>query len=151
MDYTYYQFNEPTLCAPGRTKRDLEIAKQAFETCAQSIGGKSILQTYFGDSSQTMEALLDFTVDSIGIDFYATSVDSLKEYGFNKILGCGCIDGRNSLLESPKDLSNFVAKVKELLEPNEIYVTPNCDLEFLPVSVAEKKVRLLGETGKLMV
>jgi methionine synthase II (cobalamin-independent) len=29
-----------------------------------------------------------------------------------------------------------------------LYVGPNCDLEFLPYSVAEKKVRLLGEVRR---
>ena len=149
--YEYFQFNEPSICAPGRTQHELEIAKHAYETCARGIRGKSIIQTYFGDASQVIETLLDFPVDSIGIDFYATSVDSLKEYDFNKILGCGCVDGRNSLLESPKELKAFVSRATESLEPLDIYLTPNCDLEFLPEIVAEKKVRLLGETKRLVI
>jgi 5-methyltetrahydropteroyltriglutamate--homocysteine methyltransferase len=149
--YEYFQFNEPSICAPGRTQPELEIAKHAYETCAHGIGGKSIIQIYFGDASQVIETLLDFPVDSIGIDFYATSVDSLKEYDFNKILGCGCVDGRNSLLESPKELKTFVSRARESLEPLDIYLTPNCDLEFLPETVAEKKVRLLGETKRLVI
>jgi 5-methyltetrahydropteroyltriglutamate--homocysteine methyltransferase len=149
--YEYFQFNEPSICAPGRTQPELEIAKQAYETCAHGIGGKSIIHTYFGDASQVIETLLDFPVDSIGIDFYATSVDSLKEYDFNKVLGCGCVDGRNSLLESPKELKMFVSRARESLEPPDIYLTPNCDLEFLPETVAEKKVRLLGETKRLVI
>jgi len=148
--YEYFQFNEPSLSAPGRTQPELEVAKHAYETCAHGIGGKSILQTYFGDASQVIELLLDYPVDAIGIDFYATSIDSLKQYDFNKILGCGCVDGRNSLLESPKELKTFVSQAKESLEPTDIYLTPNCDLEFLPQTVAEKKVRLLGETKKLV-
>jgi len=147
--YGYFQFNEPSICAPSRTQPELEIAKHAYETCAQGIGGKSIIQTYFGDASRVIETLLDFPVDSIGIDFYATSLDSLKEYDFNKVLGCGCVDGRNSLLETPTELKTFVSRVRESLEPSDIYITPNCDLEFLPQTVAEKKVRLLGETKRL--
>jgi len=147
--YGYFQFNEPSICAASRTQPELEIAKHAYETCAQGIGGKSIIQTYFGDASRVIETLLDFPVDSIGIDFYATSLDSLKEYDFNKVLGCGCVDGRNSLLETPTELKTFVSRVRESLEPSDIYITPNCDLEFLPQTVAEKKVRLLGETKRL--
>lgn len=147
--YEYFQFNEPSICAPGRTREELEITKHAYETCARGIGGKSIIQTYFGDASQVIETLLDYPVDVIGIDFYATSIDSLKEYDFNKVLGCGCVDGRNSLLESPKELKTFVSRARESLEPADIHLTPNCDLEFLPQTVAEKKVRLLGETKRL--
>jgi 5-methyltetrahydropteroyltriglutamate--homocysteine methyltransferase len=149
--YEYLQFNEPSICAPNRTQPELEIAKHAYDTCAHGIGGKSIIQTYFGDAGQVIETLLDCSVDAIGVDFYATSIDSLKEYDFDKILGCGCVDGRNSLLESPKELMTFVSRARESLEPADIHLTPNCDLDFLPEAVAEKKVRLLGETKKWMI
>ncbi len=148
--YESFQFNEPSICAPDRTQQELEITKHAYQTCAQGIGGRSILQTYFGDASQVIETLLDYPVDAIGIDFYATSLDGLKEYDFTKILGCGCVDGRNSLLESPKDLKTFVSQARENLEPVDIHLTPNCDLDFLPETVAEKKVRILGETKRLV-
>jgi 5-methyltetrahydropteroyltriglutamate--homocysteine methyltransferase len=149
--YRYFQFNEPALCVGSWPKRELEIAKHGIEVCANGIGGKSVLQTYFGDASSIIDALLDYPVDCVGLDFYATSTDSLAEHTFNKELGCGCVDGRNSLLESPQDLRKFVAKVEEDLEPKGLSINPNCDLEFLPQTVAEKKVRVLAETKALLV
>ena len=68
------------------------------------MGIKTRLQTYFGDAGPVMDYLLSYSVDCVGVDFYATSMDALREYSFSKELGCGCIDGRNSLLESPEDL-----------------------------------------------
>jgi 5-methyltetrahydropteroyltriglutamate--homocysteine methyltransferase len=147
LGYEYFQFNEPSVCAPNRTRSELETVTRAFETCA---GGKSLIQTYFGDASRAIETLLDCPVDAIGVDFYSTSLESLKEHHFDKILGCGCIDGRNSLLESPDDLKEIILKTRDVLEPTDICLTPNCDLEFLPRSVAEKKVRLLSETRRLL-
>jgi 5-methyltetrahydropteroyltriglutamate--homocysteine methyltransferase len=147
MGYDYFQFNEPSICATGRTQSELETAKQAYETCAQSDG---LLHTYFGDVSQVIDDLLDFPVKAIGIDLYSTPLHRLKEHDFNKTLGCGCIDGRNSLLESPEQLRTIIANAEDYLDPREIYVAPNCDLEYLPYPVAEKKVRLLGETRRLL-
>ena len=109
-----------------------------------------MLHTYFGDSSKAIEALLDYSVDSIGVDFYATSLDSLAKVDFNKGLACGCIDGRNSLLESPNEIKDFVSKARDQLEPKNLVIIPNCDLDFLPQSVAEKKVRLLGQIRGLI-
>jgi 5-methyltetrahydropteroyltriglutamate--homocysteine methyltransferase len=145
--YECFQFNEPCIASPNRTKSELETAKQAYETCAV---GKGLLQTYFGDASHVIEALLDFPVEAIGIDFYSTTFEALKGYDFNKTLGCGCIDGRNSLLESPDRLKAIILNARDRLQPRDIYLTPNCDLEFLPYPVAEKKVRLLGETRRLL-
>jgi len=144
--YTYFQFNEPALVAGGATKHYLEMAKHAFEVCARGVAGQTMLQTYFGDAEPVIDDLLDYPVNCIGLDFYATSIDSLAQHDFNKELGCGCVDGRNSLLETATDLSKFVAEVKKRLDPKSIRLGPNCDLDFLPEVVAEKKVRLLGET-----
>ena len=41
-----------------------------------------------------------------------------------------------------------MTKVRDSVEPRQLYVGPNCDLEFLPFSVAERKVRLLGEVRR---
>jgi len=84
------------------------------------------------------------------VDFYSTPFESLKGHDFDKGLACGCIDGRNSLLESPTQLKEIILKVREDLEPRAVYLTPSCDLEFLPFPVAEKKVRLLQDAGRLV-
>ncbi len=143
--YSYLQFNEPALCVKGRTKEEFDMAKHAFETCAKGVSGKSLLQTYFVNVAPVVDLLLDYPVNGIGLDFYATSIDSLRECDFNKELGCGCIDGRNSLLETAQDLHDFVEKVDDLLEPKGIVLCPNCDLDFLPQPVAEKKVHILAD------
>ena len=151
VGYTYFQFNEPALTADGKRKRDLEVAKHAFEVCAKGVAGHTTLQTYFGDAGAVIDDLLDYPVNCIGLDFYATSLDSLTQHDFNKDLGCGCIDGRNSLLETATGLSKFVADINERLTPKSILLGPNCDLDFLPQNVAERKVRLLAEAKAELV
>lgn len=146
VGYTDFQFNEPALTADGRGKLDLEIAKHAIEVCAKGLPGHTMLQTYFGDAEPVIDDLLDCPVNCIGLDFYATSLDSLAQHDFSMELGCGCIDGRNSLLETATSLSKFTADVNELLAPKSIILGPNCDLDFLPQNVANQKVRLLAET-----
>lgn len=148
--FEYFQFNEPALCSQSTTQSELKVARQAFEVCAKGIGRKTVLQTYFGDASSAIDSLLDFPVDAIGLDFYATSLDSLVDHDFNKELGCGCIDGRNSLLESASGVSRFVADVLDKLHPKALFLSPNCDLDFLPLTVAEKKVRIIGEAKRLV-
>ena len=145
LGYDWFQFDEPSIFSQSRA--ELDAAREAYETCAP---GKAILQTYFGDATRVVDTLLDFPVDAIGIDFYSTPLEPLKEHDFNKMLGCGCIDGRNSLLESPDRLKTIIRTTEEKLQPRGIYISPNCDLEFLPQSVAEKKLRLLSETRRLL-
>jgi len=149
LGYSSFQFNEPAICAKTVTESDLQNGKQAFEDCAKGISGETTLHTYFGDASSVIEFLLDYPVDSIGVDFYATSADDLTELDFDKKMSCGCIDGRNSLIESPNDVATFVATILEKVAPKDLVLNPNCDLDFLPRTVAEKKVRLLASASVL--
>jgi 5-methyltetrahydropteroyltriglutamate--homocysteine methyltransferase len=144
--YTDFQFNEPALTATERDKLDFETAQHGIEICTTGLAAHTMLHTYFGDGGPVIDELLDYPVDCIGLDFYETSLDSLAQHDFNKELGCGCIDGRNSLLETTSSLGRFIANVKERLAPKSIILSPNCDLDFLPKTVADRKVRLLAET-----
>ena len=141
--YGYLQFSEPYLNSTT-SKDNLQSAKNAYRTLKRS-GMKSILHTYFTDAGEIIVDLLDFSVDCIGIDFYATPIKSILQYSFTKELNCGCIDGRNSLIESTQDLRSLVEKLHTAISPNALYLSPNCDLEFLPSKIAEKKTRLLAE------
>ncbi|MGA2460532.1 MAG: hypothetical protein ABSF82_03830 [Candidatus Bathyarchaeia archaeon] len=146
--YVFIQFNEPAISNESRVKDALQRAKQAYETCAKIAGAKTSVHTYFTDSAPTLDAVLDLPVDSVGVDFYATSVESIAEHTFNRELDCGCIDGRNSLLEEPEEVAKFVRRVQDQVEPKCTTVCPNCDMDFLPHSVAEEKTRLLAEVKK---
>jgi len=148
--YCYFQFNEPYICFGKTTEYELNMLKNALETCTKGIGERTALQIYFGDPSSFLDAILDYPIDCVGLDFYAMPADSLSEHDFTKELGCGCIDGRNSPLESPDDLKKLVAKIEEDVDPESIFLCPNCDLEFLPHTIAEKKVRILSEASRVI-
>ena len=145
MGYEIQQFNEPSLCTA--TVEELEIAKRGFETIAKS-SPTIMLQTYFGNLSHIINELVNFPVDCIGVDFYANDISILEECTFSKDISCNCIDGRNSLIEPAERIVELVTKVRDAVEPHRIYVGPNCDLEFLPYPVAERKVQLLGEVRR---
>ena len=146
--YAFFQFNEPILCQSSVKGDDLKLAANALDTCAKGVGRTTCLQTYFGDASRIISSLLDLPVDYVGLDFYATPVEPLLDVDFTKGLACGCLDGRNSLLESPTELIQFIGRVKEGLEPKSLFICPNCDLEYLPYPIALKKTQLLSSVMK---
>ncbi len=143
--YGMLQFNEPSLCTA--TTGELEIAKRGFEVLANN-STKIMVQTYFGSVSRIVDKLLDFPVDCIGVDLYANDLSAISNYSFNHELSCGCVDGRNSLIEPAEQIVELMTKVRETVEPRKLYLGPNCDLEFLPYPVAEKKVHLLGDVRR---
>lgn len=149
LGYEYFQFNEPCICFSARSQDELSTVENAYDSLVKGIGARTALHTYFGDLSTSIDSILDFSIDRIGIDLYATSIDSLVDHDFDKEIGCGCIDARNSLLESPEALKNFVQKIEDRVSPKGIYVTPNCDLEYLPHIIAVKKLQILSQVMKI--
>jgi len=145
--YKFLQFNEPSLCTA--TAEELEIAKRGYEVLAKN-SAKIMVQTYFDSVSRIIDKLLEFPVDCIGVDLYANDISIISKYSFSRELSCGCVDGRNSLIEPANQIVELMTKVRNAIEPHQLYIGPNCDLEFLPYPVAEKKVHLLGDVRRLL-
>jgi 5-methyltetrahydropteroyltriglutamate--homocysteine methyltransferase len=146
--YECFQFNEPCICFKGLPKDDPPRVAQAYDTLVKGIGARTILHTYFGDVAPALETILDTPVDYVGVDLYATSADSLKQHKFEKGLVCGCIDARNSLLESSDPLTRIVTQINDQVSPKSVSIAPNCDLDFLPQSIARKKLALLSDVRR---
>ncbi|HEX9640710.1 MAG TPA: methylcobamide--CoM methyltransferase, partial [Candidatus Krumholzibacteria bacterium] len=64
---------------------------------------------------------------------------------FTKKLGLGIIDARNTRLESPEQIAERIRVLGDGVEPDNIYVSPNTGLEFLPREVAQEKLRRLAQ------
>jgi len=147
LGYEYIQFNEPFVGYSAPDQK--EVISRAFDTCLKGVSIKTAVHTYFADVSSVIDTLLDLPTDSIGIDLYCTSIESLSGHDFDRGLGSGCIDGRNSLLETVANVRQLLASVVREVEPKFVYACPNCDLDFLPEPIAEKKVQLLSEIRKV--
>jgi len=102
---------------------------------------------YFGDAAPHIDELLKLPVDAIGVDLVQTDVKALGS-GWNKGLVAGVINGRSSILESPKDLVDVARHLADIVRPRNLYLSSNCELGYLPTSVAEQKVQRLGEAAR---
>jgi methionine synthase II (cobalamin-independent) len=103
-----------------------------------------VLHTYFGDAAPYAGRLRALPVDAVGIDFVKTDLGSLGA-GWEVGILVGCLDGRSSPVESALGTTAFVRRVAESLEPPSLYLSSNCELEYLPRDIARQKVLRLGE------
>ena len=60
-------------------------------------------------------------------------------------LALGCVDARNTKLESVTELHALFDVVKRVVPKNRLYANPNCGLEFLPYEQARQKLNRLVE------
>ncbi|MBI4399795.1 hypothetical protein HY570_03515 [Candidatus Micrarchaeota archaeon] len=151
LGFTYFQFSEPYLAySHNNSKFSKDDLKAAYEIATKTPNIKYSLQVFFGDISSRLGDLLDLPVHGIGIDFTETNVANLKDYSFTKELCAGIIDGRNSLVENPENIANLVKKIKEVTNAKTIYISPNCELEFVPQAIANQKVRAIKKAADLL-
>ena len=155
LGFEYVQLSDPALVfkpnALPISKDEINTVNEALRVAVEGIPIKTSLQTFFGDFSQILPEALDFPVEHLGIDLYETNFEKLKQYGFEKGVALGLVDSRSSMIEKTDEL---VRAAKEIInaiypsKPRDIFICPNCDLEFLPWEYAEKKMHSLSEVAK---
>ncbi len=143
------EFLEPFLFFREPEQSDIELAIDAFNLTTQRLKCEVLLHFPFANLSGHFREILDFNASVIGIDFFSTSLADITDFDTKKGLAIGCIDGRNSLLEDIDWIQSFVSSVVDRLgDLKHLAVVPNCDLEFLPRSIAEEKMNVMSEVKK---
>ncbi len=136
------QIDEPAIL---KNQNEFGLLKSALEEVAASKGKtKLALYTYFGDAAPLYGKLVRLPIDVVGFDFtYSPGLPKvIARLGCEKELGLGLIDGRNTKLESERE----VIEVLKLIAPNigskRLYLNPSCGLaEYLPREVAFRKLQ----------
>lgn len=145
----YIQISEPSLVFSPPDENTLEKSIDAVAEAIKGIKALTSLQTYFGPIEPIYPAVLEYPVDFIGVDFIETDVNALDS-GFAKGLACGIVNARTSSIEKPEDIAESVNNIEEKLEPKEILICPNADLDLRPLWVAEKKIAALASASKII-
>ena len=153
--FKYIQLSDPALVwNPFRKPISKDIfahVQGALEIALKGVKARTCLQTFFGDFSQILPEALEFPVNDLGIDLYETSLEKLKGYDFDKGVALGIVDARSSLVEDESELVQVTRKIIEAIFPSKIrdvFICPNCDLEFLPWERAKEKLRVISSVAK---
>ena len=136
---------DPWLAYHGIESQAWAPLREALAALRRGLGATLVFHVYFGDAAPYIEELRALPVDAIGIDFIETDVAALG-HGWDKGLVAGLIDGRQSIVESTGNLVDAAAHLADVVRPTSLYLTSNCELSYLPTSVAEQKVERLGQT-----
>jgi 5-methyltetrahydropteroyltriglutamate--homocysteine methyltransferase len=145
--YEVIHLQEPWLVYFGIAPGDWGPFGEALGALREGLSGSDarlILHTYFGDAAPYAGQLRELPVDAVGFDFVQTDPEALGTDWPVGVLA-GVLDGRSSPLESVEQTVEFARQIHEALSPPDLYLSSNCELEFLPREVARQKVLRLGE------
>jgi 5-methyltetrahydropteroyltriglutamate--homocysteine methyltransferase len=138
------QFDEPAL---GFGKPPIKQVVEAINIATSGVKAKTAVYTYFGSLDGTLEALQHCRADLIGVDVVSDpkAIGAVKRLKWTKELAVGCLDARNTKLESVVELHALFDVVRKVVPQDRLYVNPNCGLEFLPFEQASQKLKRLVE------
>lgn len=142
------QLNDPVIVF---RKDEIATACRALTYILDGLQAERGLYTWFGSAGGILPRLLELPVDVIGLDFVAGAAnwDALKSVRFDKKLGFGIVDGRNTRLETPQQVAEAIKRVSEYVPPDRLYVNPSCGLEYLPRETAFEKLKRMVEGARL--
>jgi 5-methyltetrahydropteroyltriglutamate--homocysteine methyltransferase len=143
----FIQFDEPALCLG---KPDAALAIRGLGEALRGLRATTAVVTYFGPPDGCLPALERSAATVIGIDVVSEpkgAVAALRRLRTRKALALGCVDARNTKLESMDDLRELIRLARTVVPDERLYVSPNCGLEFLPHEQALAKLRRLAQAA----
>ncbi|HAM42086.1 MAG TPA: hypothetical protein DCP69_12350 [Candidatus Omnitrophica bacterium] len=138
------QFDEPAL---GFGKPPLKGVLEALAIATKGLKVPTALYLYFGHLNGLLSPLQKAPVDLIGVDVVSDpkAMGAVTKTRWTKQLALGCVDARNTKLESVTELHALFDVVTKRVPSDRLSVNPSCGLEFLPYEQAVQKVNRLVE------
>ncbi len=138
---TIIQIDEPAIL---QNPQDIEILHTLLKEISDNRGKAQLaLYTYFGDAAPVYESLQQCPVDILGLDFtYSPGLPQvIAASGVSRTLGLGIIDGRNTKIETGRDIFPILEAILKLPGTDTCYLNPSCGLEYLPREDAFRKLK----------
>jgi 5-methyltetrahydropteroyltriglutamate--homocysteine methyltransferase len=145
----HLQVNDPVIIF---NKDDYPIFRDAIARLLGGVKGvETGVYTWFGDCAGILGPMQELPVDVIGLDFVwgKANWEALKGLKFEKKLGLGIADARNTRLESARDIVEAIKRASDHVPPERLYVNPSCGLEYVPRETAFDKLKVLAEGARL--
>lgn len=138
------QFDEPAL---GFGKPPVKGVLEALAIATKGLKVPTALYLYFGHLNGLLEPLQKAPVDLIGVDVVSDpkALGAVTKTRWTKQLALGCVDARNTKLESITELHALFDVMTKRVPLDRLSVNPSCGLEFLPYEQAVQKVTRLVE------
>lgn len=150
LGYSYIQFSDPALVfvTTKPARKELKAYGKVLEVTTAGVKSKTCLQTFFGDAGDILPEALSYPVSDLGFDLYETAPETLKGLKLKGGISLGLIDARNSTIEDAGEITATAKQILESLKPKDVYVSTNCDADFLTWEKAEEKIRVLARVAE---
>lgn len=147
----HIQVNDPVIVFHKREK-EYEMFSKAITLVLDVVtNAETGVYTWFSNCAGILDRMQALPVDVIGLDFVAgkENWDAIKGVEFEKKLGFGIVDGRNTRLEAASEVADAIKRITQFVPAERLYVNPSCGLEYVPRETAFAKLKVLAEGARL--
>lgn len=141
------QFDEPAIL---KHKEDFPLFQEAMKRLTRGLNPTLALYTYFGDISGMYPDFLKLPFQVFGLDYVMGQAnwDVVRDLPSDASLGLGVVNARNTRMETEEEIGEALRRIAPVASPENLYINPNCGLEFLPRETAYRKLVRMVEGAK---
>jgi 5-methyltetrahydropteroyltriglutamate--homocysteine methyltransferase len=149
----YIQLDEPSFAViPGELKEWVDL----YNSSVKDVGAKLALHVCFGNLGSRPRGkrmykwmfpeLLDVNANQLVLEFANREMaehDLWREFGVQMELGAGVIDVKSFYVETPEDVAERIRLLLKNVDPNRLYISPDCGFFQLPRWLAYLKLEAM--------
>ncbi|MBI3733597.1 MAG: methionine synthase, partial [Chloroflexi bacterium] len=129
---------------------EIDLAVEAMAVVTRGLRARAIAHICYGDFAPVYPKLLNLSVDQIDLEMSHNGhslLDLFKRQPFTKTIGFGVIDVHNHRVESKEEIKANIRRALNVLEPEQVYVDPDCGMKTRTVEEAQAKLRVMVEAA----
>lgn len=136
---SFIQIDEPAML---NHPDEVPMAVEAINRAVKGVKVKFGLHVCYSNYHLLADYFDDIKVSQFALEFANRNfrdMDYLKKLTHQE-LGFGAVDVHNPRVESPEEVAKAIRKVMEYIEPERLYVNPDCGLKLLDRRIAYQKL-----------
>ncbi len=145
----FVQVDEPALTTHPE---EMDWAVDAINQVTKGVGIKLGLHVCYSDYNLLSRYFDKLSFSQFALEFANRGyrdLGVLSKLGDREI-GLGVVDVHNRSIEDPQHVSKAIEKAMTYVEPEKIYVNPDCGLKLLPREIARKKLEVMVSGTKIV-
>jgi 5-methyltetrahydropteroyltriglutamate--homocysteine methyltransferase len=151
----YIQIDEPAL---STRPEDIDLVVEATEKVVDGVTKeehenveRQIMHVCYGDYGAIYPRMLDIPVDQFSLEFVNQDfahVEEFAEHDFDKEIGFGCVDIHDRDVESVEGIKENIEHAFDFVEPEQVWVNPDCGIKLLPRDTAFGKLENMSQAAR---
>jgi 5-methyltetrahydropteroyltriglutamate--homocysteine methyltransferase len=142
---TEIQIDEPAISV---RPEELDLAIESFNRVVKDLDAHFYTHICYGDFTKIYPKILDLPVHQLDLEMANSDMDMLdlfRKNKFTKEIGLGVVDSHSHTVEKKEDVKRRIRQTMEVIDPERIYVDPDCGMKTRTWEETRDKLRVIVE------